>query len=445
MKISLPEDHFIIPMSEGFLLYVPLKGMLYLLSQRDLRTLAHALTAEASEGLDHSLSEILDELSKSQHHKTSATAPPDISPWSHLTLDLSSRCTLACVYCYAGQTGQDGVDMSLDCAKDAIDLCIRNTECAPFDAEHPRRFSLIFHGGSEPTTNWNLFVQVIGYAREECEKRGVKCSISMSSNGFYSARRASWITNNVNNVSLSLDGFKAIQDSHRPTLKGKSSFEQVLRSADIFYSSRSQGFSFGLRPTVTSYSVDVLPEIVAFFADRFPGIGIATEPVEEVGNCKASTYVTPEPHQFAAKFIEARMRYPQAELTYSGFNGLGNLRQRFCSASEPQMAVLPSGVVTACYGYSLKDTGLDEFVFGHYDHGRGQFVFDEGRKEWLRNLDVRNVGACKDCFAKYHCGGDCPVLRLAEERNGVLLSHRKRCVINREITKPAEPEPNRLK
>jgi len=435
MHVDLPEDHFLIPSSMGYLLYAPLKGLLFLLSHQTARALALALTSRRSSELTPALKEIFDEISKPQQTRTSPVSPLDISPWSHLTLDLSSRCTLACVYCYAGQGGRDGADMSIDCAQHAIDLCISKISVYHSRDEQSGQFNLIFHGGSEPTTNWDLFVRVIAYAREEAEKHGLRLFISMSSNGFYSSRRASWIAKHVNNVSLSLDGFQIVQDAHRPTAKGGSSFRRVVQSAEVFHDSRSPAFSFGFRPTVTDFSVDMLPNIVAFFVDRFPGVGIAAEPVEEVGNCKNSGYVTPDPLKFAARFIEACTRFPDVNLIYSGFNGLGNLRQRFCSASEPQMAVLPSGAVTACYGYSLRDARLTGFVYGQYDHVRGRFIFDEDKMKWLRDLHVRSAGTCKDCFTRYHCAGDCPALRIAEEQNGVLMSNRKRCIINREIAK----------
>ena len=257
----------------------------------------------------------------------------------------------------------------------------------------------------------------------------------MSSNGYYPEERAIWIARNLNNVSLSLDGYEEVQNAQRPARGGTPSFEVVCRSADIFMKSQGSTFGFGLRSTITDLSVEHLPRIVGFFQERFPGVQARLEPVAECGRCGRSRFHTPDPYLFARKFVEASDIFPDARLSYSGFSGIGGFRRKFCGASEPQFAVLPSGLVTACFGYSLEEISLNEFIYGRFDHKTRAFIFDEDRRSWLRGINTINADKCNNCFVKYHCGSDCPALKIAEEKHGVSMLDSKRCIINRELAK----------
>ena len=205
----------------------------------------------------------------------------------------------------------------------------------------------------------------------------------------------------------------------------------------IFYEfhNKRKEFRFGLRPTITNTSVEELSNIIKFFHTALPGIGVAVEPAEECGRCKRSHFKSPDPHLFASKYIEIKEIFPDMDISYSGIGGIGNLRQIFCGLSVPQFAVLPSGFVTACFGYSLEEFSRQEFIYGHYDFNGNEFVFIPEKIQWLRNFVLNQYQVCIDCFAKYHCAGDCPALRLAMDNQFIAMIQRMRCVINREVAK----------
>jgi uncharacterized protein len=433
-RLRLPKDHFVIPLDKDYLYYVPLKGLLYLVNAHALDQLCRAFDV-ADAQVPSPISDVLADIHAPAKRPSNHSLREEPFPWNRLILDLSTECTLACVYCYAGAGDSSPRFMTVDCASSAIDLCVSQILTLPASRQHDRYLRLIFHGGSEPTTDWNLFVDVIEYANEACKQHAIPIAISMGSNGYYSDDKAQWIAHNLTNVSLSLDGYEEIQNTHRPTRNGRPSFDVVCRSAEIFMTSQSNTFRFGLRPTITEYSVAFLPEIISFFQQRFPGIGIAVEPAEEYGRCKYSNFRAPNPYVFVKKFIEASEMWPGTRLTYSGFIGIATLRERFCGASEPQFAVLPSGSVTACYGYSLKELFLKEFIYGQYDATTRSFRFDESRRSWLRRLHKMRRHKCSKCFARYQCGGDCPAMQMSQAKHGVVFSQGNRCVINRELAK----------
>jgi len=412
-KICLPKDHFIVPSKEGgYLLYVPLKGLLYLLDANTLSKVASFLTKKkVADCLQPKVAQVVEEIRSSRELSLKTQRKADPIPWNYLTLDLSTTCNLSCRYCYAESGDHARHFMTFDCAKSAIDLCISkvlSTKREPF-------LYLMFHGGSEPTVNWDLFVGVVKYARRQCKKVNFKLMVSMSTNGYYSVDKAKWLSKHLTNISLSLDGYEKIQNIQRPTRNGKPSFRIVFRSAKIFMDSLGPRFRFGLRPTITNTSVGHLPEVVMFFHNEFPKIGISIEPVDECGRCRSTSFFTPDPHLFVKKYIEVREKFPDVEIEYSGFNGIGNIRKKFCGTCEPQFAVLPSGLVTACFAYCHKELHR-YFVYGAYDELKGTFLFNREKIDRLSQIEVNNYESCINCFAKYNCGGDCPALRAADNK-----------------------------
>lgn len=188
IKLQFPEDHFVIPLKDQFLLYIPLKGLVYHLNATALEETCYGLQNENSNQINLSAStiDIIEQIRNTNKFALDnqiVDETLELFPLHYLTLDLSSICSLACVYCYAESGDRLKEFMDFNCAKAAINLCIKNIDSLPL--EH-RFFYLVLHGGSEPTINWDLFTSVIKYAQESCHSYKIPLNISMSSNGYYS-------------------------------------------------------------------------------------------------------------------------------------------------------------------------------------------------------------------------------------------------------------------
>jgi radical SAM protein with 4Fe4S-binding SPASM domain len=87
---------------------------------------------------------------------------------------------------------------------------------------------------------------------------------------------------------------------------------------------------------------------------------------------------------------------------------LDRLTSWFCGAMViPSFALCLNGTVTACH----RDHEGRDYGYGHLTPGvTSTFQQDESR---LRELELLATmpQACNDCFAKFHCAGDCPDLR----------------------------------
>ena len=90
---------------------------------------------------------------------------------------LTNLCNLRCTYCYAEGGERPIQNMPHELAFQTIDLAAANAEKA--GRSH---FALVFHGGGEPTQNWDLLTRSVDHAKS----KPLQCGISMSSNGVWS-------------------------------------------------------------------------------------------------------------------------------------------------------------------------------------------------------------------------------------------------------------------
>lgn len=168
-------------------------------------------------------------------------------------LGLTDICQLRCVYCHS-ESGEEHKNKFLDiyAAKAAIDLAAESAQ--KFD----RLMEISFTGPGEPTMAWDLLTEIIDYAYKVASRRGIKAKTTMASNGYYGDEKRKYIVENFNGVSLSMDGYEAIQNLQRPQRNGKPSFELVFQTAQYFHSHWGTGkrkFTFALRPTISQYSL----------------------------------------------------------------------------------------------------------------------------------------------------------------------------------------------
>jgi len=149
--------------------------------------------------------------------------------------------------------------------------------------------------------------------------------------------------------------------------------------------------------------------------ENFPKATIGIEPLQECGRCLTTGTLSPDSLEYANKLILAlqiaiqkgikikssilRFKCQESQISFCGVNG-----QNF--------AINPEGYVTGCTRVtSIEDPMASTFYFGKYDPDKGEFIFNEERYNWLKTLVVDNIPECNDCFARFNCKGDCPIVK----------------------------------
>jgi len=350
----------------------------------------------------------------------------DTAPPTEVTLFISDICNLRCVYCYA-ECGDKQHPMPLDTGKAAIDLVIRNAVKLKRDTA-----TIKFHGDGEPFTAFDTLKVLSQYARDKAKGNGISAHLTVVSNGFWSEDILAWVINEIDEVAISFDGTKDIQNTQRPTVSGAESFSAVDRTLREL--SRNNK-CFGIKATVTAESAGKITDIAKHVSESYPGCGwLQLEPVWNVGR-----YVdADDPPEFFDRFINGfisadRLYGDKINIVYSTAN-IDKICVCNCNVPNGQFIVTSRGAVTGCYEvFDDSDPRSDIFIYGRYDEVCGDFCFDDTKKEALHRYTIDNIPYCKDCFCKYHCAGDCPA-KLLGNKPAESFKGSERCRITRALT-----------
>ncbi len=421
-------DLFQIPYGDNQILYAPLLGFACLANRSAAKLLAD-LERLAPEELSAEDRGVLDYLEtqgvlNGQPGSLPAMATPTEYAPTQVTLFPTNQCNLRCRYCYAAAGDEPARIMDWQVAVSAIDIVIKNVR-----ATGANTVSLGFHGGGEPLHPWALIQAIVLHAEEQCRREGLKLAVTAATNGVLAEEQLEWIAAHFHSLSVSFDGLPHVQDYHRPLHDGSGSYrfvERTLRFLD------QVGFAYGIRSTITSYNIALMRECAEFILQSFRPKSLQFEPLFVCGRCQTSPDLDLDLQHFGAAFLECERicRARGLPLTYSGCR-LHSLTSSFCGVSRDNFSVTPEGFITACYEITSRaDPRSEVFFIGRIDQ-EGRLQVDEGKRDYLRSLDVSHLTYCTDCYAKWHCAGDC-LSKLGHGDYGGERGH-ERCRLNRRL------------
>lgn len=394
-----------IPWGQELLVYAPLRKVAFLTNSATFKTIMQ-LKEGAFDTLTNEQAELVDFLEsvgitdKSKDHEITDLYQHDYEP-IEVTLFLTSECNLRCNYCYARAGDTPSVRMSLETAKRGIDHIIRNAI-----KQDSRWFGVYFHGGGEPTLNQEVLTGSWAYANSLATDNNLQLYSSVTTNGVISPQIRRWIINNLQSATVSLDGPPHINDINRPNRAGFGSSKRVLETLKEF---DEANFRYGIRVTVSAYSIKEIPNIINYLVENTKPYAIKVEPVYNLGRGKDESL-----HVEASAFVEGfenGKKVAEKEgirLLYSSAR-LNLISSRFCRAYGEGFTLTPNGEVTGCFEVADRSADFaDKMIFGKYDQNEDKFIFDNNLLIPLREHSVSKQAYCSDCFAKWHCSGDCP-------------------------------------
>jgi uncharacterized protein len=342
-----------------------------------------------------------------------------------VTLLLTSACNLRCRYCYA-QAGEAPPEfMNLDTARRAIQYVVSNAA-----RRGVSQLDLMFHGGGEPTVNWEVLTGSVEYARRIAGEFGLRLCTSMATNGVLSEEKLDWLCSNIHSASVSFDGLPSCQDETRLDVLGKGSSQRVMRSLRRFDAARLR---YGIRLTVTDGQIGRLADSVEFIFSNFHPNGVQVEPVYQLGRWRDGP--SAESMEFVKAFREAkdRARRYGGLVSFSGAR-VGLLTNHFCGVSRDAFSVAPSGNITGCFEVFSENRPWAERFFYARPDPNGGYEYNLPVLDNLRRASVEHKSHCDGCYARYTCAGDCT--HKALELNGdVEFAGAGRCHVIRELTR----------
>ena len=318
-----------------------------------------------------------------------------------LCLHIAHDCNLACRYCFAGEGEYQGDRslMSYEVGKKALDFLIANSG-------KRRNLEVDFFGG-EPLMNWQVVKDLVAYGREQEKIHDKHFRFTVTTNGvLLNDEIQEFVNKEMDNVVLSLDGRKEVNDKMRPFRNGKGSYDLIVPKFQKLAESRNQE-KYYIRGTFTRNNLDFSNDVLHFADLGFEQISIEPVVGEDTDPYAIRKEDLPKIFEEYDKLAKIMVERERSGRGFTFFHFMIDLeggpcvskRLSGCGSGTEYLAVTPWGDLYPCHQF----VGQEEFLMGNVDEGITHTeIADE-----FRGCSVYSKESCKNCFARFYCSGGC--------------------------------------
>jgi len=320
----------------------------------------------------------------------------DLSPASPLTswLHLTDRCNLRCDYCYLPHVRED---MLPETGRAAIDATFRSALANDF-----KQVKLKYAGG-EPLLRFPLILELHGYAQRLADEHGLLLEEVVLSNGtLLTAEMVETLKSLGVRLMISLDGFGAYHDSHRPYAGGRGSFADVAESIDL---ALAHGLTPNISVTVSSRTAEGLPEIMKWILERELPFSLNFYRENELSVSHEDMRLD---EQKIIQGMLAAFKVIEENLPRRPFLGgiidranLSVSHTHTCGVGQNYLVFDQNGQVAKCQMHIRKPiTDV---------HATDPLAVIRADQIGIQNISVEEKEGCKSCEWKHWCAGGCPL------------------------------------
>ncbi|MEG2146610.1 MAG: thioether cross-link-forming SCIFF peptide maturase [Lachnospiraceae bacterium] len=318
-----------------------------------------------------------------------------------MCLHIAHDCNLACKYCFAEEGEYHGrrALMSSEIGKKALDFLIANSG-------NRVNLEVDFFGG-EPLMNWGVVKELVAYGREQEKHYNKKFRFTLTTNGVLLNKEVeSFVNQEMDNVVLSLDGRKEINDSMRPFRNGSGSYDLIVPKFQKLADSRKQE-KYYIRGTFTNRNLDFSKDVLHFADLGFEQISmepVVADDTEPYAIQKKDLPIIFAEYDTLARTLVDREKNGKG-FTFFHFmldlDGGPCVAKRLsgCGSGTEYLAVTPWGDLYPCHQF----VGEEEFLMGNVEDG----ITKPEIAEEFRGCSVYSKDNCRNCFAKFYCSGGC--------------------------------------
>lgn len=369
-----------------FMLYAPLRGSSLLLERKMVEDLEECASGKL---VDSSLKNMIAQLS------TSANLPfykmheePD-----HLfqvDILLNYTCNFKCIYCYSAK-GRSNQTIKWEYIKAVVDYLF----CSGKKQKRPYRIN--FSGGGEPLLSFDLIRRTTEYIERVAGK--YRYMLGLVTNGsLLTSEIADYLNEHKIKIAVSFEILEELQNKER------GQYDKVVSNIEMLL---HRNVPFGIRTTFTHESVKQMREMIKELHLRFPTIKnvvfdvvLSPDLFKEVSDLRAY-YQDFLSEYYAAKSLASSLGINVESIAVET---LSMLRDRTC---EGKIVLTPTGSISACSRVSSPlEKDYTDFVYGEVKDG--SLIFDKRKFQIIMSENnIYTQAICKDCFAKWNCGGGC--------------------------------------
>lgn len=318
-----------------------------------------------------------------------------------LCLHVAHTCNLNCEYCFAAQGKYHGERalMSFEVGKRALDFLVENS-----GTRH--NLEVDFFGG-EPLMNFDVVKRLVEYARSIENEKGKHFRFTLTTNGMLIDDDVIDFANReMDNVVLSLDGRREVNDRFRKTAGGQGSFDVIVPKFQKFVKARGDK-SYYMRGTFTHFNPDFTKDIQTML-----DLGFNELSMEPVVCPPADAYaLTEEDKQTVLKEYE-KLAVMMLEREKQGkpftfyhymldLEGGPCIYKRIsgCGSGTEYLAVTPTGELYPCHQF----VGNKDYLMGDIWQG----VTRTDTRDKFKRCNAYSRKECDDCWARLYCSGGC--------------------------------------
>ena len=320
-----------------------------------------------------------------------------------MCLNVAHDCNLRCAYCFASQGDFNGDRdlMPLEVGKKAFDFLVTQSK-------NRHNLEVDFFGG-EPLMNFQVVKNLVAYGRSLEKEYNKRFNFTMTTNAvLLNDENMRWIDDNMNNVVLSLDGRKAVNDHMRKTVSGGGSFDVIIENIKKMAALReASGKEYYVRGTYTKNNLDFGKDVEFLAAQGFRSVSVEPVVTDETKNYAILegdvNRIKSEYDRLALAYLDKAAR----GLDYLFYHFMVNLdagpcvykRISGCGAGRDYVAVTPQGTIYPCHQF----VGNADFIMGNVNDG----ITNPQIKDTFMGANLLKKEACRDCWCRYFCGGGC--------------------------------------
>ena len=318
-----------------------------------------------------------------------------------LCLHVAHDCNLSCRYCFAGEGeyhGSRGL-MSFETGKRALDFLVENSGSR-------KNLEVDFFGG-EPLLNFGVVKELVAYGRQLEKESGKHFRFTLTTNGVLLNKEVAEFANReLDNVVLSLDGRKEVNDAMRPFPNGTGSYDVIVPKFREFVRERGEK-QYYVRGTFTHHNLDFSKDILHYADLGFDRLSM--EPV--VAPPEADYAIREEDlEKICAQYDELAVEMLKRKKEGRGFTFFHFMidltggpcvykRMSGCGSGTEYLAVTPWGDLYPCHQF----VGEEKFRLGNVYEG----ITNHSLVDEFKCCNVYSKPKCSECFARYYCSGGC--------------------------------------
>lgn len=257
--------------------------------------------------------------------------------------------------------------------------------------------------------NFAVVKKLVEYGNRIAAEKGKVFRFTITTNGILlDDEKIEYINQHMHNVVLSLDGRKEINDSMRPLLNDRGSYDIIVPKFKKIIEGRKNKYYY-VRGTFTRDNMDFSEDV-----KHFRELGFDLTSVEPVVGEEDNPYalreedlpkILEEYENLAVWYADRRI----AKDPFRFFHFMVDLTQgpcvikrvTGCGAGNEYLAITPEGDVYPCHQF----VGQEQFKMGNILDDN--LELPKPMRENFKNAHVYEKEDCKACWAKFYCSGGC--------------------------------------